>query len=80
MSKEIERRGIPVALISALPPLPIAVGANRIIAGRAIPHPVGDPALPADEERAFRTMLVSRALDTLTTEVQEQLVLPLEGQ
>jgi len=55
-------------------------GANRIIAGRAIPHPVGDPALPADEERVFRRMLVSRALDTLTTEVQDQLVLPLEGQ
>ena len=45
MSKEIERRGIPVALISAITPLPIAVGANRIIGGRAIPHPVGDPAL-----------------------------------
>ena len=79
MSKEIERRGIPVALISAIAPLPIAVGANRIIGGRAIPHPVGDPALPADEERAFRKMLVSRALDTLTTEVQDHLALPLEG-
>jgi betaine reductase len=68
-----------VALISAITPLPIAVGASRIIGGRAIPHPVGDPALPADEERALRRMLVSRALDALTTEVQDQLVLPLEG-
>ena len=79
MAKEIERKGIPVALISAITPLPIAVGANRIIGGRAIPHPVGDPALPADEEREFRKNIVSRALDTLTTEVEDQLVVPLEG-
>jgi len=31
MSKEIERLGIPVAVISALPPLAMQAGANRVV-------------------------------------------------
>lgn len=75
MAKEIERVDIPVAFISAIISLPQAVGANRIIEGRAIPHPVGDPSMPAEEERDFRKRLVARALGTLTASVDDQLIL-----
>ena len=77
MAKEIERVGIPVAMISAIVPLPQAVGASRIIAGRAIPHPLGDPTLPHDEEIALRRNIVVRALASLAAQVETQLVVPL---
>ena len=70
---------LPVALISAIVPLPQAVGANRIIGGHAIPHPVGDPELPYDDECDLRKMIVMRALSALTTEVQDQLILSFQG-
>ena len=77
MAKEIERAGIPTALICTLVPLAVSVGANRVIAGKAINHPVGDPTLPREEEREFRARLVRRALDALTTSVDDCLVVPL---
>ena len=39
---------------------------NRVFQGVAIPHILGDPALPADEERALRRALLERALALLT--------------
>jgi glycine reductase len=77
MSKEIERAGVPVALVSAIVPLAVNVGANRIIEGKSITHPLGDPQLPKGEEKEFRRKVVQRALGTLTTEVKDQLVLSL---
>jgi glycine reductase len=40
----------------------------------AIPHPLGDPALPAAEERALRRRLLEKALRALETPVTEQTV------
>ena len=40
----------------------------------AIPHPLGDPSLEPDAELALRRKLVLRALDALTTAVEEQTV------
>ncbi len=40
----------------------------------AIPHPLGDPSLSADDERALRRRLVERALDALTTSIDAQTV------
>jgi betaine reductase len=77
MSKEIERAGIPTALVSAIVPLAANVGANRIIEGKSITHPLGDPQLPKGEEKVFRRKVVERALSTLTTEVKGQLIVPL---
>jgi glycine reductase complex component B subunit gamma len=39
---------------------------NRVFAGVAIPHILGNPALPAAEERALRRALTERALGLLT--------------
>ena len=72
MAKEFERRGIPTAFISTIVPLAESIGPNRIIPGRAITHPLGDPTLSRDEEEALRRGLVRRALDALQTEIQAQ--------
>jgi betaine reductase len=74
MAKEFERRGIPTAFISTIVPLAEAIGPNRIIPGRAITHPLGDPSLSAGEERALRRQMVQRALAALETEIQQQTI------
>ena len=74
MVKEIERAGIPVVHMCTVTPISMTVGANRIVPTIAIPHPLGNPALPADEEKALRRKLVEKALMALTTEVDEQTV------
>lgn len=79
MAKEFERAGIPTALISTLVPVAQSIGPYRVVAGKAIPHPVGDPSLPRDEERRLRRSLVQLALDALQTETPEPIVLRLDG-
>ena len=66
MVKEIERAGIPVVHMCTVTPISMTVGANRIVPTIAIPHPLGNPAL--------RRKLVERALEALTTEVEDQTI------
>lgn len=61
--------------ISALDALARSVGSNRIVRGQAITSVVGDPSLSPGEERRFRKGLVLKALEALTTPVEEPLVL-----
>ena len=77
MAKEIERLGLPTTLVSALVPLAASVGANRIVEGKALTHPLGDPSLPTVEEQQFRRMLLLRSLEALRTVVQDQLIVKL---
>ena len=74
MAKEFERQGIPTVFISTIVPLAESIGANRIIPGKAIPHPLGDPSLSRSEEKEFRRRLVRRTLTALKTEIQGQTV------
>ena len=74
MVKEIERAGIPVVHVCTVTPISMTVGANRIVPAIAIPHPLGNPALPADEEKALRRNIVEKALKALETEVSEQTI------
>ena len=74
MVKEIERAGIPVVHACTVTPISLTVGANRIVPTVAIPHPFGDPALSAEEEKSLRRDLVEKTLDALTTEVTEQTI------
>ena len=74
MVKEIERAGLPVVHICTVTPISMTVGANRIVPAIAIPHPLGNPALPADEEKAIRRKLVMKGLKALTTEVDGQTI------
>ena len=74
MVKEIERAGMPVVHICTVTPISMTVGANRIVPAIAIPHPLGNPALSKDEERALRRHIVEKALKALTTEVDGQTI------
>ena len=59
MVKEIERAGIPVVHICTVTP---------------ISHPLGNPALSLEEERAIRRRLLEKALHALSTPVTEQTI------
>lgn len=65
MAKEIERMGIPVAFFSAIPAIPLNVGAYRIVSGRAVPYVLGDPHLTPDHELALRRRQVLLGLQSL---------------
>ena len=66
--------GIPVALVTAMTPVAMRVGASRIVTGGRIPHPASDPTRLPDAERAFRRNLLRVALRALQTEVTEPTV------
>lgn len=74
MVKAIEATGIPVVHICTVVPISLTVGANRIVPAVAIPHPLGNPALDAAEEKKLRRAIVVRSLEALQTEVTEQTV------
>lgn len=74
MAKEIERAGIPVAHICSIITISQTVGANRIVPAVAIPHPLGNPKLPPEEEKELRRNLLKKALASLQTSIEEQTV------
>ena len=74
MVKEVERAGIPVVHICTVTPISMTVGANRIVPAIAIPHPLGNPALEPAEEKELRRHIVEKALEALTTEVEDQTI------
>jgi len=63
-----------VVHVASIVPISLTVGANRIVPAVAIPHPLGNPELPEDEERELRLNLVKKALRALQTEVEKQTV------
>lgn len=50
------------------------VGAPRIVPGRGIPYPAGDPSLPPPVEQAWRRQLVEGALEAVATAVEHPTV------
>ena len=65
MTREIEKAaGIPVVQIATIVPIMMTVGANRIVPGVAIPHPVGAP----------QRELVMRALKAMQTSIDDQTI------
>lgn len=69
ISKELEKAGLPVALISAMYPVAQQVRANRIVKGVSIPHPCGDPSLTKELDARLRREIVKTALRALEAEV-----------
>ena len=69
MAKELERRGLPVALVSAIPVIPLGAGANRVVRGVRVEHVCGDPALSEAADRELRRRIVETALRALRTPV-----------
>ena len=67
-------------MVSALPMIPLAVGANRIVRGVRVEHVCGDPALSEEMDRALTRRIVQTALDALQTHVDgPTLFEPSEG-
>lgn len=67
-------------MMSALPMIPLAVGANRIVRGVRVEHVCGDPALSEEMDRALTRRIVQTALDALQTPVDgPTLFEPSEG-
>lgn len=54
------------------------VGAPRIVPGRGIPYPSGDPNLPLPAEQAWRRRLVTRALDAVATAVERPTIFKVD--
>lgn len=74
LEKEIERVGIPCALITSLIPAALTVGANRIVQGVAITNPVGNPDLSPEREKELRRRLVEKALEVLQKRIESEKV------
>jgi len=47
------------------------IGSNRIVAGRKVIHPCGDPELSEEADLALRREIVKTALKAIQTEVDE---------
>jgi glycine reductase len=69
MAKEIERAGIAVSIMTAMPAIPLSVGANRVVRGVRVPHVCGDPALSEEKDKELGGRIVRTALQALTTAV-----------
>lgn len=75
MIKELEDVvDVPTVHICTVVPISKTVGANRIVPAIAIPHPLGDPKMSPEEEKAVRRKIVEKALQALCTDVDEQTV------
>ena len=74
MAKEIEKAGILTVHVCTIIPISQTVGANRLVPAAAIPHPLGDPSLSEKEEKRLRRALVEKALNALTTKIEEQTI------
>lgn len=56
------------------------VGAPRIVPGRGIPYPAGDPNLSPTAESAWRRRLVERALEALATPVEQPTIFDVNSE
>jgi glycine reductase complex component B subunit gamma len=69
LTREIEKAGIPTVLITTLVPTAQTIGVNRIVQGAGITHPLGDPKLSEEGEKALRKQLLEAAFRKLTEPV-----------
>jgi glycine reductase len=79
MSAELERAGLPTAMITALGPVALDLGANRVVRGVKIPHPCGDPTLEPAKDRALRLALVRTSLRALGTKLDAATIISAES-
>ncbi len=71
MAKELEREGIVVSMISALPAIPMSLGAHRIIRGVRVEHLCGDPNLSKDRDWELMYGIAQTALNAIQTPVND---------
>lgn len=61
--------GIPTAVLTAIPNIPLAVGANRVVKGMRVEHVCGNPLLSRNDDRKLQRHIVEAALNALRTPV-----------
>jgi glycine reductase len=64
--------------ITAIPNIAQMVGVNRIVQGRAVTNPLGDPTLTKEQEKELRREYVLKALELLQKDVEGPTVGTLE--
>ena len=70
--------GIPVVQITSIPNIAQMVGVNRVVQGRAVPNPVGDPSLPEEKEKELRREFVLKALELLQKKIESPTVAAID--
>ena len=68
---EIEKVGIPVVQITAVPSAAIMVGIHRVLVGNKITNPYGDHTLDPEAEKELRRKYIRRAMELLQKDVSE---------
>ncbi len=74
MTKELEKEGVVVVMISALPAVPLSLGAHRIVCGIWVEHLCGDPNLSQARNRELMYSIVEAALEAIQTPVTKPTV------
>lgn len=69
LAKEFEKAGLPAVLVTAIPAVAQSVGAHRIVCGRGVGYPFGDPQAAPDAEREHKSRLIEEVLKALHTDV-----------
>lgn len=69
ISKELDRAGIPNAVITAFSSIALNVGTNRIVLGGNFTTPLGSLELPPEREQAYRRQILLKALEAVATPV-----------
>ena len=62
---------IPVALVSAIPMIPMSVGAHRVVQGVSVEHLCGEPELSVERDHSLMMRITQAALKALQTSVDK---------
>jgi len=65
-------------MVSALPPIALQAGGNRVVKGVKIEHVCGDPSLGAAGDEALRRRIVERCLEAIRTPVESPTLFEVE--
>jgi glycine/betaine/sarcosine/D-proline reductase family selenoprotein B len=65
-------------MVSALPPIALQAGGNRVVKGVKIEHVCGDPSLGSAGDAVLRRRIVERCLEALRTPVTSPTLFEVE--
>ena len=79
MTSRIEKLGIPIVQITAVPNVAQMVGVNRVLSGQSVTCVVGKSVLTREQEKSLRRKYVLRALEILQMDLEGPELFTLEG-
>jgi betaine reductase len=77
MAAAMEKSGLPVVHITAVPPVSEMIGLSRILRGSSVTNVLGNIALTKEEEKKLRRQYVLRALELLQMDIQDKQIFTL---